>query len=75
MRKTLRFCSAACAAIGVLMLTPTAISAQAFQGYVKIKGKKQGQFKGESTQQGSSSAIETTSGAAAQKPSARARRR
>jgi hypothetical protein len=75
MRKTHRFCSVACAAIGVLMLTPTAISALAFQSYVKIKGKKQGQFKGESAQQSSSSATGTTSGAAAQKPSSRASRR
>jgi len=48
MSKTLRFSSAACVAIvGALMLTPTGASAQALQGYVKMKGTKQGQVKGE----------------------------
>jgi hypothetical protein len=56
MPKTHRFSSAACVAIiGALMLTPTAASAQALQSYVKIKGTKQGQFKGEGTKQGASS--------------------
>ena len=46
MRKALRFCSAACVvAIGVVMLAPTAASAQALNSYLKIKGAKQGALK------------------------------
>src|SRR5947199_9749850 len=48
MLKALRFRSAFCfATIGMLMLIPATASAQALQGYVKTKGIKQGQFKGE----------------------------
>jgi len=48
MLKALRFRSAFCfATIGMLMLIPATASAQALQGYVKNKGIKQGQFKGE----------------------------
>jgi hypothetical protein len=66
MPKALRFRSALCVAvIGVLILTPTAASAQALQSYVKIKGAKQGNFKGD--KRGSSSAT-VTSDVAIKKP-------
>ena len=62
MLKALRFRSAFCfATIGMLMLIPATASAQALQGYVKIKGVKQGQFKGEGAP--SSAPINKRSGA------------
>jgi len=48
------------------IFTPGAASAQALQSYISVKGKKQGQFKGET--QGSSSSKVTSS--VATKPAA-----
>lgn len=74
MPKTLRLRSTLCVAvIGVLMLAPAAASAQAFQSYVKVKGVKQGKFKGET--QGSSSATTTSDVAIKKSASGGTRRR